>query len=100
MPIYEYRCTECKHQLEIIQKISEPPLQICPKCHNSRLQKQISIVSFRLKGAGWYETDFKDKHKKNVPNENNDTVTTETKEANKEVSTSTTEVKPSSDTAL
>lgn len=66
MPIYEYRCTACNHKLDALQKISEPPLQECPSCHGQTLHKLISAASFRLKGSGWYETDFKDKHKKNI----------------------------------
>ena len=59
MPIYEYRCQECGHELEAIRKISDPPLQDCPECGNPSLQKKVSAPSFRLKGGGWYETDFK-----------------------------------------
>ena len=61
MPIYEYACSECGHQLEAIQKVSDPPLTECPSCGGETLKKQISKVAFRLKGTGWYETDFKDK---------------------------------------
>lgn len=63
MPIYEYQCGACGHQLEQFQKISEAPLKECPKCHKSALQKLISATSFQLKGTGWYATDFKDKGK-------------------------------------
>lgn len=66
MPIYEYRCTACGHQLEVLQKFSATAPQICPNCNGSTLQKLISAVSFRLKGSGWYETDFKDSRKKNL----------------------------------
>jgi putative FmdB family regulatory protein len=61
MPIYEYQCTKCKHQLETIQKMSDPPLADCPACGDSTLRKMVSAASFRLKGSGWYETDFKHK---------------------------------------
>lgn len=65
MPIYEYLCSECGHQLEVIQKISDEPLSVCPECEKSALRKQISAPAFRLSGSGWYETDFKtDKEKK------------------------------------
>ncbi len=63
MPIYEYQCVACEHKLEIIQKISEVRLKKCPECGEESLRKLISAVSFRLKGTGWYETDFKDKPK-------------------------------------
>jgi putative FmdB family regulatory protein len=66
MPIYEYECQSCGHQLEARQKMSDPVLSDCPVCNKSELQKQISATGFRLKGAGWYETDFKSGAKKNV----------------------------------
>jgi|APFre7841882630_1041343.scaffolds.fasta_scaffold01279_4 putative FmdB family regulatory protein len=59
MPIYEYRCESCQHELETIQKISDPPLRDCPSCGELALKKKISAAGFRLKGSGWYETDFK-----------------------------------------
>ena len=66
MPIYEYRCEACSHQLEVLQKISDAPLQECPNCKAKTLRKQVSAAGFRLKGGGWYETDFKAGGKKNV----------------------------------
>ena len=66
MPIYEYRCESCGHELEAVQKLSEDPLVTCPKCSNDSLKKRISAAGFRLKGGGWYETDFKSGKKKNV----------------------------------
>lgn len=59
MPIYEYRCEACGHELEVLQKVSDPPLTKCPECGEERLKKKISMTTFRLKGTGWYETDFK-----------------------------------------
>jgi putative FmdB family regulatory protein len=59
MPIYEYRCGACGHELEALQKLSEPPLSNCPECHKPSLTKLISPVGFQLKGSGWYATDFK-----------------------------------------
>ena len=59
MPIYEYRCGACGHELEVLQKLSEPPLSDCPECHKPSLTKLISAVGFQLKGSGWYATDFK-----------------------------------------
>jgi putative FmdB family regulatory protein len=66
MPIYEYRCEACGHFLETLQKISDPPLTDCHKCGQPALKKLISASAFRLKGSGWYETDFKTGNKKNV----------------------------------
>jgi putative FmdB family regulatory protein len=66
MPIYEYRCEACQHELEALQKISDEPLVNCPKCNAPALRKQVSAAGFRLKGGGWYETDFKSGSKKNV----------------------------------
>ena len=66
MPIYEYKCESCGHALEALQKISDDPLKECPNCKAQALKKQISAVGFRLKGGGWYETDFKTGNKKNI----------------------------------
>jgi len=66
MPIYEYKCTECEHTLDKLQKMSDDPLVDCPKCGKPGLKKMISAAGFRLKGSGWYETDFKSGSKKNV----------------------------------
>ena len=63
MPIYEYKCSNCSHEFEKIQKISEEPIKECPKCNKKSVSKLISAPSFRLKGSGWYETDFKNKKK-------------------------------------
>jgi len=63
MPIYEYRCGACDHEFEARQKMSEDPLKECPDCGKAELKKLISAVGFRLKGTGWYETDFKNKSK-------------------------------------
>jgi putative FmdB family regulatory protein len=66
MPIYEYQCEGCEYEFESLQRMSEPPLTQCPSCGKDRLKKKISAVAFRLKGGGWYETDFKSGDKKNV----------------------------------
>jgi putative FmdB family regulatory protein len=72
VPIYEYQCDDCEHTLEKLQKISDDPLQDCPECGEQGLRKLISAVAFRLKGSGWYETDFKDKKdQKNLSNSDN-----------------------------
>jgi len=59
MPFYEYQCKNCGHDLEAMQKFSDPPLKKCPDCGKSQLQRLMSAPVFRLKGGGWYETDFK-----------------------------------------
>jgi putative FmdB family regulatory protein len=64
MPIYEYRCAECGHQEEFLQKVSEPPLEQCPACHKAAFRKLLSAAGFQLKGSGWYATDFKGSAKK------------------------------------
>jgi putative FmdB family regulatory protein len=66
MPIYEYRCDACGHELEVLQKVSETPLQECPECGKQALKKLVSAAGFRLKGSGWYETDFKRDKKRNL----------------------------------
>jgi putative FmdB family regulatory protein len=59
MPFYEYECQACKFYTEIMQKISDAPLRRCPSCGKQRLKRLVSAPVFRLKGGGWYETDFK-----------------------------------------
>ena len=59
MPIYEYRCGSCGHELDVLQKMADAPLSDCPECGASALKRLVSAPNFRLKGGGWYETDFK-----------------------------------------
>lgn len=66
MPIYEYQCQACGKELEALQKISDEPLLDCPACGEASLKKKVSAAAFRLKGGGWYETDFKTGNKKNL----------------------------------
>jgi putative FmdB family regulatory protein len=66
MPIYEYKCEACGHEMEVMQKMSDDPLTECPECHKPALKKLISAAGFRLSGSGWYETDFKSGAKKNI----------------------------------
>jgi putative FmdB family regulatory protein len=77
MPIYEYECNACGHTLEKLQKISDPVLTDCPQCGDAALQKLISAAGFRLKGGGWYETDFKSGGKKNVAGESGSSTATD-----------------------
>jgi putative FmdB family regulatory protein len=59
MPFYEYECQSCKYYAEVMQKITDAPLRKCPACGRMTLRKLVSAPAFRLKGGGWYETDFK-----------------------------------------
>lgn len=63
MPIYEYQCSACGHRVEVIQKMSDSPLETCESCKQPALRKLVSAAGFRLKGTGWYVTDFRDKGK-------------------------------------
>jgi len=89
MPFYEYECEACKYYAEVMQKISDAPLTRCPSCGKRALKKLVSVPVFRLKGAGWYETDFKsDKEtKRNL-------VGAEKEESKAETKSETTEAKP------
>lgn len=90
MPIYEYKCDECDHRLEILQKISDDPETTCPECGKEGLRKLISAVAFKLKGTGWYETDFKDKKpkkdEKSSSNKKSETKKTSSPETKKSTS--------------
>ncbi len=59
MPIYAYKCSCCQHELDVLQKISDLPLRICPRCGAASFTKQLTAAGFQLKGSGWYVTDFK-----------------------------------------
>ena len=72
MPIYEYRCNDCGHELERIQRMSDDPLKDCPSCEKPELRRLISAAAFRLKGGGWYETDFKQGEKRNLADSGNE----------------------------
>ena len=82
MPIYEYECSECAHQFEIIQKMSDDPLVDCPACHAPKLKKLISAAAFRLKGQGWYETDFKKDNRKQLVDTDSKAKDSEAKKTN------------------
>lgn len=66
MPIYEYVCKECDHTLDALQKIADAPLVDCPACSKPGLKRRLSAPRFRLKGQGWYETDFKKDKQRNL----------------------------------
>lgn len=66
MPIYAYACKQCGHELDALQKVSDEPLVECPECGAPELKRLLSAPRFRLKGSGWYETDFKTGNKRNL----------------------------------
>ena len=66
MPIYEYQCKECRHHLDALQKVADEPLRTCPSCGQQSLKRLVSAPRFRLKGKGWYETDFKTGNQRNL----------------------------------
>lgn len=66
MPIYAYRCADCGHELDALQKLSDSPLVDCPACGAPALKKLLTAPAFRLKGSGWYETDFKKSGQRNL----------------------------------
>jgi putative FmdB family regulatory protein len=70
MPIYEYQCQKCNHVFDALQKMSDDVLTDCPDCGKAALRKLLSAPNFRLKGGGWYETDFKDKNQRNLAGDN------------------------------
>lgn len=67
MPLYEYHCSNCGNNTELLQKMSDEPAKTCPHCNQDHLIKQISAAGFQLKGSGWYVTDFKDKKSAATP---------------------------------
>ncbi|NCF73429.1 MAG: zinc ribbon domain-containing protein [Gammaproteobacteria bacterium] len=83
MPIYGYECTSCEHTFDVLQKMSDPKLLDCPDCGKATLRKQLSAPKFRLKGKGWYETDFKTGDKRNIAGDSEKKSTTKSKEADK-----------------
>jgi len=66
MPIYEYACNACGHVFDVLQKMDAPLLVDCPECGRPELRKLLSAPNFRLKGGGWYETDFKKDNRRNL----------------------------------
>ena len=64
MPIYAYKCSACGHAQDVLQKMSDEPLTVCPACHGATYSKQVTAAGFQLKGSGWYVTDFRDGGKK------------------------------------
>ena len=98
MPFYEYECASCKFYTEVMQKISDAPLKKCPSCGKSTMKKLISAPVFRLKGGGWYETDFKsDKEsKRNLAGDTSESSDPKPKEAAAGAETKAADSKPES----
>jgi len=78
MPLYEYRCDACEHEFEALQKMSDEALTDCSVCNEATLRKLVSATAFRLKGEGWYETDFKSGKKRNLADAKPDSATKKT----------------------
>jgi len=81
VPIYEYACKKCDHTLDALQKMSDDPLVDCPECGEPALKRLLSAPRFRLKGAGWYETDFKKDNQRNVLNSDAEPVKSDKSDA-------------------
>lgn len=79
MPIYEYECTSCHHQFDMLQKISDAPVTLCPKCQEETAVRLVSASGFQLKGTGWYASDFKKPTKTDSKTTPSGSTTTDTK---------------------
>ena len=106
MPIYGYVCKACGHAFDALQKMSDPVLVECPECNEAALRKQLSAPKFRLKGGGWYETDFKTGDKRNIAGEaekkadsGTDKASTDAPKAAEKTQSTTETKKPSSDSS-
>ena len=97
MPIYEYQCDQCGHQLEVLQGVSEKILTECPACHGFTLNKLMSSTSFQLKGTGWYATDFRNKGQSSDTKNSKESQEVKTSDSNTQAQTS--ESKPAETTA-
>ena len=94
MPIYAYACKKCDHTLDALQKMAEAPLVDCPSCGEAALKRLLSAPRFRLKGQGWYETDFKKDNQRNIAGEK-EIKKTESKSESKPAEKSTSSKKSS-----
>lgn len=94
MPIYAYACKQCDHTLDALQKIADAPLVECPSCGEASLKRLLSAPRFRLKGQGWYETDFKKDNQRNIAGEK-EARKTESKSDKKSDTKSTDKASPS-----
>lgn len=93
MPIYEYACKSCDHTLDALQKMNDDPLVDCPECGEVALKRLISAPRFRLKGQGWYETDFKKDNQRNLAKGDTEAAPSSKSDDKKESKTTKTEVK-------
>jgi len=80
MPIYEYQCSSCHHAFDLIQKMSDEPVKICPQCSKETAVKLVSAAGFQLKGTGWYATDFKTQNKTEKKTTTSTTTTSDSSE--------------------
>ena len=94
MPIYEYQCTSCHHQFDLMQKMNDEPIKQCPQCLKNSVTKLISAAGFQLKGTGWYVTDFKNKNTSSTTKKS-DNVKTETEKSTATSDSGTSETKSS-----
>ncbi len=85
MPIYGYTCNSCEHSFDALQKMSDPKLVDCPECGEPSLRRLLSAPKFRLKGKGWYETDFKTGDKRNIAGDSGKTSGSKSKDPDKTV---------------
>ena len=100
MPIYEYRCLDCNHQEEHLQKVSEAPLTVCPSCGKPSYKKLVSAAGFQLKGSGWYATDFRNKGAKAADKKSDAKSETKTEGKTESKGDSKTEAKPETKSAM
>ncbi|MCD8494415.1 MAG: zinc ribbon domain-containing protein [Burkholderiaceae bacterium] len=96
MPIYAYRCSNCGHEQDVLQKMSDAPLTQCPACGQSTYAKQVTAAGFQLKGSGWYVTDFRNNGSKSGAGANKPT---ETKESATSASSTTADSAPAAPAA-
>ena len=97
MPIYGYHCKSCEHSFDALQKMSDPKLVDCPECGEPSLRKMLSAPKFRLKGKGWYETDFKTGDQRNIAGDTD--KSSSTKKADGDKPSEKTETKTATKTA-
>ena len=93
MPIYEYACRSCEHTFDALQKMADPVVVDCPECGETSLRRLLSAPKFRLKGKGWYETDFKTGDKRNIAGDKDTSADTKDKEKDSGKSKKKTEAK-------
>ena len=104
MPIYEFQCQACGTEIEVLQKISDPHITDCEACGKAEMKKKVTAAAFRLSGAGWYETDFKEGNKKKnlteTSAENKESKSADTKKESKEGSTKSSDTATKTETSV